>query len=64
MLVVGVTIGEPPEYIYVLAPAGIIVNDRPEQIVPEFTVTVGVTFTVTELTTEPIHPDELALVIV
>ena len=64
MLVVGVTTGEPLEYKYVLAPVGTIVNDRPEQIVPEFTVIVGVIFTVTELTTEPIHPDELALVIV
>ncbi len=35
---------------YVFAPLGVIVNDCPEHIAPEFTEIVGAAFTVTELT--------------
>jgi hypothetical protein len=47
VLVVGLTLAEPPEYTYVDAPEGFIVNDVPLQIDPELTATVGLALTVT-----------------
>ena len=46
---------------YVVAPDGDIVKDWPVQITPEFTVMVGVVFTVTLLTAvlTPIQPKAL-----
>ena len=44
---VGDTTELPLLYVYVLAPLGLIVNELPAQIVPLFTVSVGVVFTVT-----------------
>ena len=46
---------------YVVAPDGVIVKDCPVQITPEFTVIVGVVFTVIVLTAvlEPTHPKAL-----
>jgi hypothetical protein len=40
----GVTIAEPLEYVYVLAPLGIIVNELLEQIEPLFTEITGIVF--------------------
>ena len=47
MLLVGDIVFEPLLYVYVTPPLGVIVNVLPEQIVPLFTVIVGVVFTVT-----------------
>ena len=57
----GFTTFEPDEYVYVDAPLGDIVKDCPVQITPEFTVMVGVVFTVTLLTAvlAPIQPKTL-----
>jgi hypothetical protein len=44
---------------YVVAPDAVSVADPPEQIEVEFTVTVGVEFTVTEATAVPEHPAAL-----
>ena len=57
----GFTTFEPDEYVYVDAPLGDIVKDCPVQITPEFTVIVGVVFTVTLLTAvlTPIQPKAL-----
>ena len=41
----GLTTLLPDEYVYVLAPDGVIVKDLPEQITPELTVIVGFGFT-------------------
>jgi hypothetical protein len=41
---------------YVVAPLAVNVADEPEQIASEFTVTVGVGFTVTVATAVPEHP--------
>jgi hypothetical protein len=56
VLVVGLTVAEPPVYTYVDAPVGVIVNVSPLQIEPEFTTTVGFAFTVTEATAVFEHP--------
>ena len=58
---VGLTVAEPDEYVYVLAPLGVSVNESPLQIDPELTANVGAAFTVTVLTTpaELIQPDAL-----
>ena len=60
-MVNGLTTFEPDEYVYVDAPDGVIVKDCPVQITPEFTVMVGVVFTVTLLTAvlDPTHPKAL-----
>src|SRR6185503_15968520 len=50
VVVVGDTTEVPLEKVYVEAPEGVMVNELPEQIVPLFTVMVGVVFTVTALT--------------
>jgi hypothetical protein len=65
-LVNGLTTFEPDEYVYVVAPLGVIVKDAPEQITPEFTVIVGVILTFTVLTTvlEPAQPAALVPVTV
>jgi hypothetical protein len=62
----GLTIFEPDEYVYVVAPDGDIVKDCPVQITPEFTVIVGVVLTTTVLTTvlEPGQPNALVPVMV
>jgi hypothetical protein len=49
VVVNGLTIDVPDEYVYVDAPLGLNVNVSPVQITPEFTLTVGVIFTVTVL---------------
>ena len=64
MLLVGLTVAEPPVYTYVAAPAGVIVNDEPLQIEPELTETIGLMLTVTDEIAVPKHPVELAPVIV
>ena len=64
MLVVGLTVAEPPVYTYVAAPVGFMMNEEPLQIEPEFTATVGLTFTVTEAIAVPKHPAALAPVTV
>lgn len=47
--------------VYVFAPAGLIVNDCPAQIAPEFTVNIGLGFTVKILVAHACdtHPAEL-----
>ena len=52
----GFTTELPPCMVYVFAPAGFIVNDCPAQIAPEFTVNVGLGFTVRFIIAEPIQP--------
>jgi hypothetical protein len=47
VFVTGVTIADPLENVYVLAPEGVIVKDSPAQIAPLFTVIAGAAFTVT-----------------
>lgn len=42
VVTVGVTIGEPLEYVYVEAPLGFKVNDPPGQTEPPLTLSVGV----------------------
>ena len=64
VLLAGVTIAEPPVYTYVAAPVGFMMNEDPLQMEPEFTATVGLTFTVTEAIAVPKHPVELAPVTV
>ena len=66
VVVVGLTTAVPDEYVYVLAPLGVIVNASPEQIAPELTVNVGAALTVTVLTTpvELTQPDALVPVTV
>ena len=61
VLVNGLIIFEPDEYVYVDAPDGVIVKDCPVQITPEFTVIVGVVLTVTLLTAvlTPMQPNAL-----
>ena len=49
-MVVGLTTFDPDEKVYVDAPLGVKVKLFPEQITPEFTLTVGVMFTVIVLT--------------
>jgi hypothetical protein len=49
---------------YVIAPDAVSVADPPEHIEVEFTVTVGVGFTVTVATAVPEHPAELVPVTV
>ena len=63
---VGLTILEPDEYVYVEAPLGVMVKDCPVQITPELTVIVGVTVTVIVLTTptKSEQPDALVPVTV
>jgi hypothetical protein len=62
----GLTTFEPDEYVYVVAPDGVIVKLLPVQITPEFTVMVGVVFTVIVLTAvlDPTHPNALVPVTV
>ena len=60
----GLTIAEPPVYTYVDAPDGIIVNEDPLQIEPEFTTTVGIVLTVTVETAVFEHPATLVPVTV
>jgi hypothetical protein len=45
--------------VYVDAPLGIIVNELPEQIVPEFTVKIKDPLTVTVVIALPKHPAAL-----
>ena len=52
----------PEEYVYVDAPPGSIVKDWPVQITPEFTVMLGVMFTVTLLTAVLVPTQPKALV--
>jgi hypothetical protein len=49
VLVVGATIALPLEYVYVLAPPGVIVNDFPLQMVPLDAEITGPTYAVTVL---------------
>ena len=51
-------------YKYVAAPVGFMMNEEPLQMEPEFTATVGLTFTVTEAMAVPKHPAALAPVTV
>ena len=46
MLPAGLTTALPPCMVYVFAPFGLIVNDWPAQIAPEFTVIIGLAFTI------------------
>ena len=46
-MVVGETMADPPEYVYVFAPEGTMVNDCPAQMLPLLTDTVGEIRTVT-----------------
>jgi hypothetical protein len=50
--------------LYEVAPLAVNVADPPEHIEVEFTVTVGVEFTVTEATAVPEHPAVLVPVTV
>jgi hypothetical protein len=53
----GLTTFVPDEYVYVNAPDGVIVKLLPVQITPEFTVIVGVVFTViVTLLIGPVQP--------
>ena len=56
----------PPEYVYVDAPLGTIINELPLQIDPELTANVGIAFKVTVETTpvELTQPDALVPVTV
>src|SRR6185312_5202693 len=62
VVVVGDTTEVPLEKVYVEAPEGVMVNELPEQIVPLFTVMVGVVFTVTALTAVFVATQPKALV--
>ena len=64
MLVVGLTVAEPPVYTYVAAPVGFMMNEDPLQMEPEFTEIVGFILTVTEAIAVPKQPAELAPVTV
>jgi hypothetical protein len=61
----GDTVALPPVIVYVLAPAGIIVNTWPAQILALFTLTVGKGFTVTELLLDAgtLHPVSVPLTV-
>ena len=63
-MTVGLTTADPPEYVYVEAPLGTMVNESPGQIVPVLTVNVGFGFTVTELISTSVQPLELVPVTV
>lgn len=52
VLVVGLTVLEPPLIVYVPAPEGVMVNISPEQMVPLFTLMVGEVFTETDVAAE------------
>jgi hypothetical protein len=47
----GFTIEDPPEMLYTAAPEGLMVKVLPEQILPLFTLMVGVVNTCTEAVT-------------
>ena len=66
VVVVGLTTAVPDEYVYVVAPLGVKVNESPEQIAPLFTVIDGTVFTLTVLTTptKSTQPDALVPVTV
>ena len=57
---------DPDEYVQVVAPLGVSVNELPVQIAPELTARVGIAFTVTVDTTPVVftHPDALVPVTV
>ena len=55
----GETIFEPPEYVYVDAPVGMMVKLLPEHTEPLFTVIVGSGFTTTTVVAVPMQPFEL-----
>ena len=61
VIVVGLTTFDPDEQVKVFAPIGVIVNELPLQITPEFTVMLGVALTVTVLTAvlDPTQPKAL-----
>ena len=53
---------EPDEQVQVVAPLGVSVNERPEQMDPELTARVGIAFTVTMDTTPVLFGQPTALV--
>ena len=53
---------EPDEQVQVVAPLGVNVNDRPEQIDPELIARIGVALTVTDDTTPVVFTQPDALV--
>ncbi len=54
---IGLTTFEPEEYVYVVAPLGVKVNESPLQIDPELTAKLGRALTVTVLNT-PIKSEQ------